>query len=560
MAWPLAVFRGLLMPPADRRLASALAASEPAAQGLPPIVPLRPGSGDGSAQRRRVVDEQRQGVRTPWVPVGLHWRFEDLEATWQAAEMGNLDPLARMVEAMRHEGVTEGLVDVRCNLVRKPTTFTGDPGLCDMLRGQPATVVNGVVRPGKRGLFRRMYPIAALKDMARTGTLAGIAVAEMVDDPISGLPVMHTRDLHRLRYDWGERCWKYIGERGEYLVEPGNGRWILFMPEATHRPWRAGRWLPLSLAFVVMLTTTYDAARYQARSADPLKVIEVPNDVPPDEVDRLDDFLTNWWERSPGIVLRYGAKADIVEANGGTAYNIYKMQREWAAQQVNFTLRGSMGTSGEGEGIFNDPTASIEVADELIQSTADSLAECISEQGIGPWAERYGLVRHRDEAPTFAWDTRSPARKLAEAKAAGEVAANVLKMNAALQLDGRRVDAVAYFLTCGLTIPTVEIVSLDDGSDGATDAAAEALATKMTLAGEARCEHGSSNRCRLCGVERERDFEQGPDGTTVWRIVWRAIGRPAAPMLEATGPGTQLSAPGTTDAVVDQSTAAGSLD
>lgn len=459
--------RRVWMPPADRRLASALAAEAlpPAAQGMPPMVALE--RADGASRRRILVDEQRHGIRTPWVPVGLQWRFEDLETAWQNAEIGNLDPIARMVEAMRHEGVTEGLVDVRCGLVRKPLTFQGDPGLCSLLRGEAPTIVKGrVVRPGKRGLFRKMFPIAALKDLARTGLLAGVAVAELVDDPVSGLPVMHTRDLHRVRYDWGERAWKYRGEKAEYLIEPGNGRWILFMPEATHRPWRAGRWLPLSLAFVVMLTTTYDAARFQARSADPLKYVEVPDGVPPDEVDRLEEFVQLWWERAPGIVLRYGAKAGIAESNSGTAYAIYKQQREWAAQQINFTLRGSMGTSGEGEGIFSDPTASLEVADELIQSTADALAECISEQGIGPWAVRYGYVRSADDAPTCAWDTRSPTRRLAEAKAAGEVADNVLKINAALERDGQRVNAPAYFVQCGLNIPTTPIVTELEDADG----------------------------------------------------------------------------------------------
>jgi hypothetical protein len=464
----------LFRSPADRRLAAAAAAElaapalPPAAPGMPPRVALVPGSGPGAAERQRAwLDEQRQGIRTPWVPTQLHWRFEDLEDVWQNAEIGNLDPLARMVEAFRSEGVTEGLVDVGLSFIRKPITFQGDPWLCSLLRGEPPIVSRGrVVKPGKKGLFRRICPVPALRDLARTGRLAGVAAAELVDDPVTGFPVMQTRDLHRVRYDWGERCWKYRGNLNEYLIEPGNGRWILYCPDATHRPWRAGRWLPLSLAFVVMVTTAFDAARFQARSADPLKYIEVGDEVPPDEVDKLEEFVQLWWERNPGIVLRYGAKAGIVEPNSGTAYTIYKQQREWAAQQINFTLRGSMGTSGEGAGIFSDPTASLEVADELIQAQADALAECLAEQVIGPTFERFGFVRHRDDAPTCAWDTRSPARRLAEAKAAGEIADNVLKINAALLADGQRVNAPAYFVQCGVSLPTVPITTELLDADG----------------------------------------------------------------------------------------------
>ena len=397
------------------------------------------------------------------MPVGLHWTFADMEPVWQAAEIGNLDPVARVVEAMRSEGILAGSMKVRCAFIRKPITFQGDPWLCDMLRGEAPTFdkAGRMVRPGRKGLFRRMHPTAALLDLTYTAILGGQACAEYVDDPLTGLPVLHARDLHRLRFDWGERCWKYRGEKGEYLVTPGDGRWIFFCPDATHRPWRSGSWLPLMLAFIVMISTTYDAARFQGKSADPLKAIEVPDEVPPEEVDRLEDFVQNWWERAPGIVLRYGAKASLVETNG-IGHQIYTHQREWAASQILFTLRGSVGTSGESEGIFGDGEVALDIAESLIQDTADALAECLSEQGLGPWAVRYGYVRNRDDAPTMAWDARSPARRLAEANAAGVVADNVLKINAAVRADGQRVNAPAYLIQCGVTVPLVPLVEVLD--------------------------------------------------------------------------------------------------
>ncbi len=317
--------RGLWRPPADRRLAAALAAQDvapplaPAAPGMPPRVALQ-NANEGAAQRRRIyTDEQRNGVRTPWQPVGgLHWRFEDMEPVWQHCEIGDLRPVAQVTEAMRSEGTISGLMDVRCAFLRKPLTFQGDPFLCSLLGGQAPVFdrAGRLVKPGRKGIFRRMHPTAALTDLLYTGLLAGVACAEYVDDPKTGLPVLQTRDLYRLRYDWGERCWKYLGEQREYVVDPGNGRWVLFMPKSTHRPWRSGSWLPLMLAFVVMIESTYDAARFAARSADPLKWIEVPDEAPPDEVDRYEDFVQNWWERAPGIVLRWGAKAGITETNG----------------------------------------------------------------------------------------------------------------------------------------------------------------------------------------------------------------------------------------------------
>lgn len=62
---------------------------------------------------------------------------------------------------------------------------------------------------------------------------------------------------------------------------------------------------------------------------------------------------------------------------------------------------------------------------------------------------------------------------------------------------------------------------------------ARALASKMTAASVARCEHDKVNRCQLCGIERGRDFTTGPDGKPIWRVIWRAIGDTAEPHVDA---------------------------
>lgn len=71
-----------------------------------------------------------------------------------------------------------------------------------------------------------------------------------------------------------------------------------------------------------------------------------------------------------------------------------------------------------------------------------------------------------------------------------------------------------------------------------SDAAAAKLAEDMTAHGIERCEHGKSNRCRLCGIERTRELvppsEPGA-GDHGWRIVWRPIGGAPTETTDASG-------------------------
>lgn len=88
--------------------------------------------------------------------------------------------------------------------------------------------------------------------------------------------------------------------------------------------------------------------------------------------------------------------------------------------------------------------------------------------------------------------------------------------------------------------PTSPLTPTRTDMDAMTAPEVEAFAEKLTLAGVPRCEHGSSNRCRICGIERVRDFEIGQNGKPVlgsdgqpkwlvkWRPIYQAVAEPGA--------------------------------
>lgn len=74
-----------------------------------------------------------------------------------------------------------------------------------------------------------------------------------------------------------------------------------------------------------------------------------------------------------------------------------------------------------------------------------------------------------------------------------------------------------------------------DAEPDAPDLTAQrTLAASMTAHGVGRCEHGAVNRCRICGIERDRALVLGEDGQptrdaegrAVWAVRWRAMGDP----------------------------------
>lgn len=76
----------------------------------------------------------------------------------------------------------------------------------------------------------------------------------------------------------------------------------------------------------------------------------------------------------------------------------------------------------------------------------------------------------------------------------------------------------------GVTPPALPAAGADLSADEDEPDAIAALAEKMTALGVERCEHGRSNRCPLCGVERVRDVEM-VDGQPQWIIAWKPIRR-----------------------------------
>lgn len=514
----------------------------------------------GDHVRRMVPDEQRRGVRTHQVPTGFRWLPQDLDGVLEETESGTFYRLASLCRGMRSNGTIAGLLGQRESIVRLPFVFTGDPWLCDELRGVPAKYTpDGVmVDPGVPGSFAAMVPDESLRELIGTGALAGACPFELVDCGGPD-PVLEPRDLHFLRFDWGTREHVYQGSEATYRVRPGNGRWGLYSPGGRERWWAGGAWWPLAWPFVASLGAGFDRARWQALLTDPVRYVRAGDGAKEEDVAAMQYFVDHVWGRAPGLVLPKGWDVGYAE-NNATGWEVFRDAEADADKAIRMTLSGNTDSAGGGTA-FSNSSVFDAIHETMISATASSLARCLSEQVIAPWAwRRYGVPP--DRAPKLVWDVRSPTRRKADAELLSAMADAVMKADAMYRPRGMMVDVATYFAKNAIDIPVmpiggisaspsivlasprdaevlddadvVEDVEPDDAEPLDNDHAAR-LAAEMTEHGVDRCEHGKANRCRICGIERVRGVvpstKRGqPHG---WRVAWKAINKPAPRLLSA---------------------------
>jgi hypothetical protein len=232
------------------------------------------------------------------------------------------------------------------------------------------------------------------------------------------------------------------------------------------------------------------------------------------------------WGVNTVFGLPPGWDVKLLESNG-TGFKVFQDTIDSADKEFMVALAGQIVTITGGAGFANaDIHASIR--SDLIQDDGDGLAATINDQALPFVVNR---LFGGDSYASVAWDTKPPADLNAEATAISAAAKAIDDANTALAPYGMRVDAKEIATRFKMPVEIIDQPrALADEQLPTTaetppsDESAALLAAKMTEHGITRCEHGSSNRCRLCGVERMRDFQPGVNGAEhTWNVAWRPI-------------------------------------
>ena len=536
------------IPPSWRdRIASLLGVS--AYQG-PPLQERSIDDPEVEAARARL-----NGQLTPFPMVQTRWFLSDLEAAQQAANQGDLSYAARLYRAMRADGVFAGHLSARTGrAVRLAKKFTGDPAMISALEG----------RDGARSVFDDMFPPSELEALADDGLMLGVGVGEMM--PVQGraYPVLVRLDPEWLRYRWAENRWYYQSTVGQLPITPGDGRWVLHAPGGRIAPWQRGLWNSCGHAFITKVHAQLHQANWEAKLANPARAAVSP--LASTEGQRQ-GFLQRLiaWGVNTVFELPPGWDVKLIESNG-RGYESFGATIDRAEYTYAIAICGQVVTTNGGAG-FSNADVPERVLTSLVNATADAIDYTINTQGTPQWVVRRFGEAAIDRMPVVSRSSKEPRDMTSQAQTLIAVATGIKAMREELAQHGRELDVAEVTTEFGIpikgdgngdgtpdteqgtpaaTVPAAPasgprlVPPAEDAAETApepdemaptdappTDEAAAALAAKMTEHAVARCEHGYSNRCPRCGIERERDFEPGEDGTPQWKIAWRPIRRAA---------------------------------
>lgn len=469
------------------------------------------------------------------------WDVPDIAAALQMAETGNMQMIGRISDALLGDGAIVGQLSTR---------YDGMLQLPRHIEGPNETYAQAL-----REEFDTFCPSSELGLLARDGGVLNIIFGEILEDEDGELRLVR-RNPEYLSFRHSENQW-YVrtAHGGQEPVNPGDGRWLLAFPHGADYPWRYGIWQALAFAYVNRRQAFLNLNAWNNSLAFPIKVLSAPNGGTDEEVQETFDAI-NHFGPFPAVLLNSDWKFELVQPSQATPTSL-KDAIEAAEREVVLAVSGQSGTTDPGPG-FGNVGYFAKMKSDLVQVDAKTFAHALNTQVIPVWAQRRFSFDGWFHKPTVRWDTTPPKDLAAETNAANSAAGAIKSWNEAFAFAGikKSVDVESFAKKHG--IPTVERVTEVTGSasttlqdadvdveeaDGGTEAERTSLAAKMTEHGVIRCEHGSSNRCRLCGVERSRDFIPGEHGEHTWKVAWRPIPVPVPTTTPSQPPAVDAKAP-----------------
>lgn len=277
----------------------------------------------------------------PSVRQSITWTPPLIRTALMAADGGSLITLADLCDAMlgddRLPGVFESRFDTLLGIevtfeegLRRPRARRKGGAYRD-----PAERSDIVLALEEDGDYWTISPEPEVKQIMTWGYLLGVCPVELVypkepDYQRGGrvIPTLKFWHPKHLRFDWGKRAWflKTSDAGTETELTPGNGKWALFMPYGTFRPWALGMWRGLAPWWLLKQYARDDWGRHSEK-ASMLVLTETETHVKENRKQLAADIYAQG--RAAVAALPKGFGLQLVEASANTRA-IYEAQLDFA--------------------------------------------------------------------------------------------------------------------------------------------------------------------------------------------------------------------------------------
>jgi len=353
-----------------------------------------------------------------------------------AADVGNLRPLADLVDAMfaddRVDGVLQSLTFGTLGL---PLKFAGgDAELAELLKGKTPL--------GLDGEWNAMHPEPELTQFYNWGIMLGAGLAQRKALPrLYGQPqryrlkCWHPRFLSYDHAGASGSHWRVQTRQGMRRVVPG-GEFILFLPFGESRPWNQGKWRRCAFPWLIKHFAAEDRANQGEMVGSPVLVGKSKQGGTERNRQR---FLAELrlLARNGRIVLPEGWDLEMLESDGKMS-EIFESSIEWGNAAITISI-ASQTTTTEGSPGFDSGKPQEQILASVTRYYAKAFAQCLHENSTRPWAAIN--TGDADNAPCGYWVTDRANSQAAQATIHETMGRAISELDSSLAPHGIMVDA-----------------------------------------------------------------------------------------------------------------------
>ncbi len=401
------------------------------------------------------------GVIRRDLPIDLvtRWDLPSIQGALDNHMMGNFSQSAYLCDAMTGDDRVAATIAQRMGaLFSRPMKTT------PCINGVETDDAEAVaVAEAWEACWDRFAPLPVLEEIHTWGITAAVIPIEIQWDRsvVPWQPYLKPWHPTHLMWRWDLRKYTIVTMDGIEIIEPGDGRWMLYTPHGPWRGWRRAACRPIATPWFVRQRSWIDHARYNERHGLPILKAMAPARSDPALRDKWVQGLANLGQE--GVVLcpqnvdGTGFDVSVLEARD-RAYESFGAIASRADMSIVLTILWQNLTSEVSGGSYAAAAVHEGVAQTASRYDNGTLAPFIFEQAARVFAAwNYGRP---ELAPKREWVIEKPSDHLASAQAFQAFSTALAQLAAAgTKLTPAGVVGLAFAFNVHMTVDQIQEIA-----------------------------------------------------------------------------------------------------